>query len=810
MPESTKKRITLKVSLGYLLLTVFTAASIYIIYTQVVELNQAGKENTKNQERLLLMNKMVTKIYNTEGISRAIIQNQEADKVDSLERQHDSIHSLIDQLKQVYPDREIKIELDSLNKLLILKQENLLELLKLRSQNSSVNYYDRVLNNLKKVNYLFEEDNYDKLFKDHSPHARRALIKWLEYAKEDNAQRLTQQTADSLITSVKKVLSSLEREERRYQTEVIAKENALIKNDQKLSAQLQKIRNEIEREELQQSVQQLQNSQQAISKTTLIIGVLGVACIFTILLFVILISRDTRSSSRYREELEKSKRYAEFLLKRYKQILATVTHDLRSPLNAILGYSDLINQEPLTARQKHQLGQLQKSSDYILQMVNRLLDLSKLEAGKIGLEILPFVPKNLVENCISAAIPAPAKNAVELEISFGEHTELSFLSDPFRIQQVLTNLINNAYKFTHKGKIEVKTRLYPITRKKFNLFIEVSDTGIGIAKSQQAEIFEEFTQANNKIESQYGGSGLGLAITKKIIKLLNGNISLTSEPGVGSVFKIEIPVHLNEDRVKIRKDIKVRNAKEKKILLVDDEPSQLEYLKAMLENSNFKCFTANNGKTAYNLLQNRKFDLVITDIQMPVASGFDLLKKMKTDAILKSIPIIALTGNTQLKEEDYLIKGFSAMLIKPYKSQELLLEIAHVLKLETHQKQSRISTPIKKDKLFTISEIQNFTLGDNHATKNIIKSFLASCQQGVKELNQSVKTKDFQAAGKTAHRLLPMLKQLQASKCVESFELLEKQGLKNPSQLDEENLIKAIEELSLLIKALQNYLNTPH
>lgn len=810
MPESTKKRITLKVSLGYLLLTVFTAASIYIIYTQVVELNQAGKENTKNQERLLLMNKMVTKIYNTEGISRAIIQNQEADKVDSLERQHDSIHSLIDQLKQVYPDREIKIELDSLNKLLILKQENLLELLKLRSQNSSVNYYDRVLNNLKKVNYLFEEDNYDKLFKDHSPHARRALIKWLEYAKEDNAQRLTQQTADSLITSVKKVLSSLEREERRYQTEVIAKENALIKNDQKLSAQLQKIRNEIEREELQQSVQQLQNSQQAISKTTLIIGVLGVACIFTILLFVILISRDTRSSSRYREELEKSKRYAEFLLKRYKQILATVTHDLRSPLNTILGYSDLINQEPLTARQKHQLGQLQKSSDYILQMVNRLLDLSKLEAGKIGLEILPFVPKNLVENCISAAIPAPAKNSIELETSFGEHTELSFLSDPFRIQQVLTNLINNAYKFTHKGKIEIKTKLQPVTRKKFNLLIEVSDTGIGIAKSQQEEIFEEFTQANNKIESQYGGSGLGLAITKKIIKLLNGNISLTSEPGVGSVFKIEIPVHLNEDRVKIRKDIKIRNAKEKKILLVDDEPSQLEYLKAMLENSNFKCFTANNGKTAYNLLQNRKFDLVITDIQMPVASGFDLLDKMKNDGTLKTFPIIALTGNTQLKEEDYLIKGFSAMLIKPYKSQELLLEIAHVLKLETHQKQSRISTPIKKDKLFTISEIQNFTLGDNHATKNIIKSFLASCQQGVKELNQSVKTKDFQAAGKTAHRLLPMLKQLQASKCVESFELLEKQGLKNPSQLDEENLIKAIEELSLLIKALQNYLNTPH
>ncbi|MDT0295249.1 ATP-binding protein [Mesonia ostreae] len=778
MPRNTKRSITFKVVIGYLLLTAFTAISIWFIYSNVIGLNSANKLSNENQQKLLLMNEAVTNVYTAEAISRDIIQNQKPENLPQFKQQLDTISTLIKNLQRVYEENDIINELDSLQNLLLLKEQNLLELLKIRENNSSENYYDRVLKNLEKVNYLFEEDNYNELFKNYNPEARRALVKWFEYAKQDNAQRLTQQSADSLINTVKTVLSELELEEKRYQKEVIQKENKLLKNDQELSSQLRKIRAEMEREQIQQSVLQVNNSSAVIEETATIIAVLGIACLLTIIFFVVLIIKDTNSSQRYKEELEKSKAYAEFLLKRRKQIMATVTHDLRSPLNTIMGYADLLKKTPLSDKQQYHLDHLKKSSSYILHLVNDLLDFSKLEAGKMRIESLPFQPKSIIEDSIQASIPAIIKKNVVIHTSLDKTTEETFKSDPFRIQQVLTNLLGNSYKFTEAGSITIKASITSTTRKIKKLCIEISDTGIGISREQQKNIFEEFSQADSRIEKEYGGSGLGLAITKKIIDLLRGTIRLESEQNQGTTFYIEFPVETTSQTQIETEEIYIKNTQGLRILIVDDEHSQLMLTKEVISQAGFKVTTAKNGKEALQILKKQKFDLVITDIQMPKINGFKLIRKLRKNPKYKTLPIISLSGKTDLPEDVYYKKGFTTNFIKPFKANELYLEIAHILDLETSLRFAK-KKPVRISETYDVSELHRFTEGDEEFLKVILTSFIEGSQQNLEALDKASAQVDLSQIAFIAHKILPMLRQLKAEKVVGFFEKLEQQETNN-------------------------------
>ena len=414
--KNTRKSITFKVLFGYILLTIFAVVTVWFIYGKVENLTETNKLGNINNKRLLLISEAVTNLYTAEGISRNIIQNQRPENIDVFNEQLDTISVLLASLKTTYPKGDSTIiDLDSIDQLLTLKKQNLLELLSLRKKNGSENYYDRVLNELEKTNYLFEDDNYEERLKSYKPHVREVLVKYLEYAKQDNANKLTQQSADSLINTMKNVLSRLESEEIEYQNSVSIKENELLETDRDLTVQIRKLRSQIEQEEVQKSVAQVASAQTTLNETSNLIIILGVACVLTILLFVILIFRDTNRSQKYRSELEKSKAYAELLLKRREQFMAAVTHDLRSPLTTITGYSDLLLKTELSEKQQHYLEKLQKSSGYILHLVNDLLDFSKLESGKINVEKLPFTPANLIKDSVDGIIPSEDPKQLNVE-----------------------------------------------------------------------------------------------------------------------------------------------------------------------------------------------------------------------------------------------------------------------------------------------------------------------------------------------------------------------------------------------------------
>src|SRR5690606_36585765 len=408
------------------------------------------------------------------------------------------------------------------------------------------------------------------------------------FNKEDN-QRISTVSADSLIRAVRNVLSELERENRQFREVINKKENELLVNDMVLNEQLRNLLRVIESEERTNSLARVEESEIMLKDISRTIITLGVASILIILIFLLLIVKDISRSQRYRSQLEEAKSFAEAIMQRREQFIATITHDLRSPLNTVIGYSELMEKAGLTKKQEHYLGHLKKSSEYILHLVNDLLDLSKLEAGKMLVENLPFNPRNLLEDTFYNTIPDNDRKGLKLTLEISPEADCNVLSDPFRIKQILSNLITNAYKFTDEGEIIASLSMKKKIEDSYVLTFSIRDSGSGISTEKQEEISEEFSQEHVEIEKKYAGAGLGLAIAKKITTLLEGKIDLIREPGKGSEFIARIPVIKIKGEIPETDFIQVKTVPEnllgKNILIVDDESSQLELVKELIKST---------------------------------------------------------------------------------------------------------------------------------------------------------------------------------------------------------------------------------
>lgn len=797
-----KKRlsITITVFAGYILLAALAGFAVWFVYNQVITYTSMTERNNSGNQKLLLVGEAATKLYEAESLSRQLIQNGDLDGLENYTAKIDSIKNTLVSLQHSDTDESLEKEVDSINMLLSQKAENLEELLELRAGGETESYYSRVLSELQKVDETFENPNYEQRFKDLAPYQRDVLIKLLEYSKLENPEP-TNLTADSIITAVKSVLSDLEKQESEYRIALRNKENELLANEIKLNSRLRTLLSTIETDERLKSLEQVTNWQNTIEKTSKTIALLGAVSLLVILIFVFLVIRDVSRSQRYRNELEDAKTYAESLLKSREQIMNTVTHDLRSPLNSVVGYTGLLEKTDLNKSQNRYLGQLKKSSNYLLHLVNDLLDLSKLEAGKMSIEELTFNPKNLIEETVENAIPPEKPEAVKVLINVSEDLDQPVITDPFRIKQILTNLVNNACKFTEKGSVNISAWL----EDKDILNIEVKDTGIGISKEQKEKVFEEFSQEDTSIEKKYGGSGLGLAITKKITALLEGKITLESEPGKGSTFLVRIPIklapkHIEKDVIAIEPN---QDLKAKTVLIVDDEPSQLGLLTELIKSTGMSFQTARNGREALEKLRSKKVDLVLTDIQMPEMDGLELLSEINNNPEVPNVPVIALSGQPNVSSEDYLKKGFKGSLLKPYSSDKLLKMIGDILRVEL-QKEERKIIPRDPTKEFTLSEIKSFAGEDRQALNSILTSFIDSTRNNIEALTEAYKKEEYEKVSSVAHKMLPMFRQLQTQPLISRLEILESGDQEKVKKIDIEFLIKEtkrlLEQLRLEIK----------
>ena len=393
--------------------------------------------------------------------------------------------------------------------------------------------------------------------------------------------------------------------------------------------------------------------------------------------------RDITERKEREEKLKKAMEEAKAANKAKSEFLANMSHEIRTPLNAVIGFSEILKDELDKNEHQEYLSTIITASDSLLSLINDILDMSKIEAKMLELKEEYFNPNDLLAEMKDILTYKAEEKGIDLFFQTVQE-DLKIKFDQNKLKQILINLIGNAIKFTNKGYIKVEPKINITKENKLELEIIIEDTGIGITEEYQNQIFTPFTQQDGESTREYGGTGLGLAITKKLTELLGGNISLTSQPGQGSKFKLEfkdIDFIFSEDKGKLSNEMINIKFAPANILIVDDMKYNRKYIKDQLHKLGLKVFTGEDGQKALEILKEENIALILLDLKMPVMDGYETLKEMKKAGY--QIPTIAFTAAATIEEKEKAKSaGFNGFMTKPIKKSNLTEKLASFLEYE--------------------------------------------------------------------------------------------------------------------------------
>ncbi|MDR2578440.1 MAG: transporter substrate-binding domain-containing protein [Chitinispirillales bacterium] len=432
------------------------------------------------------------------------------------------------------------------------------------------------------------------------------------------------------------------------------------------------------------------------------------------------------------------------------RFLATMSHEIRTPMNSIMGFAELaldMADDNIAPQVKEYLGKIADSTKWLLRIVNDVLDISKIESGKMELENIPFDLYDITSRCQSVILPRVKEKGLDLRVYAEPPIGKKLLGDPVRLYQALINLLSNAIKFTSAGIVKLSSTVKSLGSDSATIYFEVKDSGIGMTSEQINKIFEPFMQADSSTTRNYGGTGLGLAITKNIVELMGGHLMVESAPDVGSTFSFEITLETIDASDGDEFDNGDYSVIEKPhfdglILVCDDNPMNREVVCEHLTRIGLNVVTAENGKIAVEMVGEcmrnggKPFDLILMDIFMPVMDGIEAATKIT--ALNTGIPIVAMTANVMLSEvENYKKNGMPHFLGKPFTTQELWRTLLKYL------------TPVS----CSITGKDEQARVENELLKRLQVNFVKSCQNLYAEITVAVDTNDITLAHRLVHTL---------------------------------------------------------
>jgi len=395
----------------------------------------------------------------------------------------------------------------------------------------------------------------------------------------------------------------------------------------------------------------------------------------------------------YENEILEAREKALKLAQVKSRFLSNMSHEIRSPLTAIMGFTEIIDKIEKDDEKKNYLNAIKTSSEHLLSTVNDVLDFSKLDAGKLKLEKQPFHIASAIEEVAFALSSTSAtKKGIKVDSIIELDKNLAVKGDLFRLKQILYNLLSNAIKFTEKGSVTIIANISGTTDKQVMIKIAVADTGIGIPNDQIKTVFEEFTQVTNNSTSKdtrraIKGTGLGLSICKMLVELQGGTIGVESKLNQGSVFTFAIPYEVANDKVENEKELTAMNSissslKGKRVLVIEDNDVNIMLLTMLLKKVGIVYDIAKDGEIGLQLAKDNLYDIILTDINVPKLTGDEiaLLVRQFTDESKRNIPIVGLTATIVQDDLDaYISSGINEVLVKPFKQDELYATIEKYL-----------------------------------------------------------------------------------------------------------------------------------
>lgn len=377
------------------------------------------------------------------------------------------------------------------------------------------------------------------------------------------------------------------------------------------------------------------------------------------------------------EELSTARHRADKANQAKSEFLAMMSHELRTPLNAISGGLQLLNGEPLPDSSKEFVDMATIATGDLRRLVDDVLDFSKVEEGRLALNIRPFLPQNLLQHVTELFRVEAAQKSLELVFVLEGQTDIWLKGDDMRIRQILSKLLDNAIKFTKKGRVGIKAKINRYNDTQAQLFCEIFDTGIGINANALSHIFQPFTQVDRSHTRSFGGAGLGLAIASRLSRLMHAELRVESELLVGTSFSFEVVLPICTECGESKELVPISfNGKKSvftaHVLVVDDNPANRKVAEAMLKAVGCTVASANNGQEALNELFAGGIDLVLMDCQMPIMDGYEATRIWREQETERRIPIVALTANASADNEvNCITAGMDSMLSKPFRRQQL-------------------------------------------------------------------------------------------------------------------------------------------
>lgn len=474
--------------------------------------------------------------------------------------------------------------------------------------------------------------------------------------------------------------------------------------------------------------------------------------------YVVSTSMDISERAQSQRKLEEAKEIAEQAARLKENFLANMSHEIRTPLNSIIGFSNLLEVTPLNSEQSDYVKLVQTAGKNLLTIVNDILDISKIEAGMIQMESIPFSIRSLVVSLQTMLQASAIDKNLELVFFIDPTLPPLVLGDPTRLTQILLNLLSNAIKFTKDGSVTAYISRQEETSDSVRVQFKVKDTGIGIDANALPHIFERFRQATDFTTRFYGGTGLGLNIVKSLIEMQGGWITVDSTPGVGSEFTLELTYSLAPESVLQTMDPSLTPSELAKksltILAVEDNPMNQKLVLQVIKRLGYTAKLAENGQQALDMLQEGHFDLILMDIQMPIMDGYQTTRHIR-NTLKSTIPIIAMTAHALASEREQCLQaGMNDFLPKPFQMEDLDQMIKHY-GFSNESPPPIVESPQPaippSSGIFSIDHLLTSVGNDPELAMELLEIYLDKTPEEIKLLRQALADKDVASIGRTLH-----------------------------------------------------------